>query len=102
VQLKSIGWPFEDLARRYGLTQAEVEQLVKMRDKEQENDPLLAMLGTKELGSTGLVGRTGDPSLIDGGDPTPPPAVPAAPARAVPAVPASPLAARAPGVPGKP
>lgn len=79
VQLKSIGWPFEDLARRYGLTQQEVEQLVKMRDKEQENDPLLAMLGTKELGSGGLTGRQGDPSLIDGGNAPPPVPQPPAP-----------------------
>ena len=83
VQLKSIGWPFEDLARRYGLTQAEVEQLVKMRDEEQANDPLLAMLGTKELGASGLTGRQGDPSLIDGGDPSQPPApVPGVPENA--------------------
>lgn len=76
VQLKSIGWPFEDLARRYGLTTEEVEQLVKMRDKEQQNDPLLAMLGTKELGSGGLTGRQGDPALINGGDPSQPPPAP--------------------------
>lgn len=85
VQLKGIGWPFEDLARRFGLTQSEVEQLVKMRDEEQQNDPLLAMLGTKELGSSGLVGRQGDPSLLGGGDPSQPPAVvPAAPTAPVP------------------
>jgi hypothetical protein len=85
VQLKSIGWPFEDLARRYGLTQQEVEQLVKMRDAEQENDPLLAMLGTKELGTGGLVGRAGDPSLLDGGPARPPAVVPQAPASPAPA-----------------
>jgi hypothetical protein len=97
VQLKSIGWPFEDLARRFGLTQEEVEQLVKMRDKEQQNDPLLAMLGTKELGTSGLVGRGGDPSLLEGGAPSPPPAVPP------PAVPApAPQATSAPGARSKP
>jgi hypothetical protein len=73
VQLKGIGWPFEDLARRFGLTPEEVDELVKMRDKEQAQDPLLAMLGTKELGSSGLVGRQGDPSLLgDAGIPAPP------------------------------
>lgn len=82
VQLKSIGWPFEDLARRYGLTQEEVEELVKMRDEEQQNDPLLAMLGTKELGAAGLTGRQGDPSLIDGIPGGPQPPAPPAPAPA--------------------
>jgi hypothetical protein len=72
VQLKSIGWPFEDLARMFGKTQAEVEQLVKMREKEQQQDPLLSMLGTKELGTGGLVGRGGDPALLgDAGVPVP-------------------------------
>jgi hypothetical protein len=74
VQLKGIGWPFEDLARRYGLTPEEVTQLMKMREEEQQADPVLAMLGTKELGSGGLVGRGGDPSLLnDAGIPAPPP-----------------------------
>jgi hypothetical protein len=72
VQLKSIGWPFEDLARMFGKTQEEVEQLVKMREAEQASDPLLSMLGTKELGTGGLVGRGGDPSLLaDAGVPVP-------------------------------
>lgn len=74
VQLKGIGWPFEDLARRYGLTTEEVEQLMAMRDREAQQDPVLAMLGTKELGTGGLVGRGGDPSLLsDAGIPAPPP-----------------------------
>jgi hypothetical protein len=76
VQLKSIGWPFEDLARRYGLSQSEVEQLLKMREAEAAQDPMLAMLGTKEIGNAGLTGTGGDPTLLndDSGlpDPTPP------------------------------
>jgi hypothetical protein len=75
VQLKSIGWPFEDLARRYGLTQSEVEQLLKMRETEAAQDPMLAMLGTKELGNAGLTGSGGDPALLtDEGLPAPAPA----------------------------
>lgn len=74
VQLKGIGWPFEDLARRYGLTPDEVAQLMKMRQHEADTDPVLAMLGTRELGSGGLVGRGGDPSLLaEEGIPAPPP-----------------------------
>lgn len=46
VQLKGIGWPFEDLARRYGLTPEEVEQLLKMREDEAAMDPVLSALGT--------------------------------------------------------
>jgi len=84
VQLKSIGWPFEDIARRYGLTPDEVAQLLKMREHEQETDPLLAMLGTKELGTGGLVGRGGDPSLLNDAG-IPPSEQPRPPATGIPA-----------------
>lgn len=59
VQLKAIGWPFEDLARRYGLSQSEVEQLLKMREEEAKQDPVLAMLGTQEPHA----GSAGEPAL---------------------------------------
>lgn len=59
VQLKGIGWPFGDLARRYGLTQSEVEQLLKMREEEAAQDPVLAMLGTTEPHA----GSAGEPAL---------------------------------------
>lgn len=62
VQLKGIGWPFEDLARRFGLNPDEVAQLLKMRDREAQQDPVLAMLGTRELGSTGITGGRGEPA----------------------------------------
>jgi hypothetical protein len=65
VQLKAIGWPFEDLARRYGLTPDDVAQLLQMREREVEQDPILAMLGTKELGNSGIAGKTPDPALLD-------------------------------------
>ena len=74
VQLKGIGWPFEDLARRYGLTADEVAQLMKLRETEAAQDPILAMLGTKELGTGGIIGRGGDPALLaEEGIPAPPP-----------------------------
>lgn len=73
VQLKSIGWPFEDLARRFGLSPAEVTQLIEMREHEAQLDPMLAMLGTKELGTGGVIGRGGDPALLaEQGIPVPP------------------------------
>lgn len=77
VQLKSVGWPFEDLARQYGLTPDDVAQLMKMREAEAQQDPMLAMLGTKELGTGGVIGRQGDPALLaEEGIPAPPPVPP--------------------------
>lgn len=73
VQLKGIGWPFEDLARRYGLTADEVAELMAMREREAETDPVLSMLGTRELGSSGIIGRQGDTSLLGPDVPPPPP-----------------------------
>jgi hypothetical protein len=78
AQLKGIGWPFEDLAMRYGLTADEVAQLMQMREREAEQDPVLAMLGTRELGSGGVLGRGGDPALLGADVPQPPAAAPAA------------------------
>lgn len=76
IQLKSIGWPFEDIARRFGLTPQEVADLMKMRESEAQQDPMLAMLGTKELGTGGVIGRGGDPALLaESGIPAPPPPV---------------------------
>lgn len=40
VKLKDIGFPFEWLALRYGLTPTEVADVVAMREKEAEMDPL--------------------------------------------------------------
>jgi hypothetical protein len=68
VALKGIGWPFADLARRFGLSPDEVDQLMAMRAEEAAQDPVLTMLGTNEIGSSGLAGRQGDPSLLTGGD----------------------------------
>lgn len=80
VQLKSIGWPFEDLARRYGLTTEEVAVLLKMREDESKTDPLLAMLGTKELGTGGIAGKSGSSALLDdAGVDVPPEPVPQGP-----------------------
>lgn len=42
VKLKDIGFPFEWLARRYGLTPQEVADVVAMRRREMEMDPVAA------------------------------------------------------------
>lgn len=40
LKLKQIGFPFEFLALRYGLTPTEVGDLLKMREREMEADPM--------------------------------------------------------------
>ncbi|MGH3782156.1 MAG: phage portal protein [Pseudonocardiaceae bacterium] len=43
VKLKNIGFPFEWLALQYGLTPSEVVDVISMRDKEAEADPIAAV-----------------------------------------------------------
>ncbi|MFC8429906.1 phage portal protein [Streptomyces sp. NPDC057253] len=45
LKLKQIGFPFEWLALRFGLTPTEVTVLMEMRQREAEQDPVAAMLG---------------------------------------------------------
>src|SRR5690606_33167991 len=45
MKLKQIGFPFEFLALRFGLTPTEVADLLVMRDKELQADPLGAFTG---------------------------------------------------------
>ncbi|MBD9731171.1 phage portal protein [Streptomyces sp. H28] len=40
LKLKQLGFPFEWLALRYGLTPTEVAEVVKMREREMEMDPV--------------------------------------------------------------
>lgn len=71
VQLKSIGFPFKDLAMRLGLTEEEAGQLVKMREDEAASDPVLAALGTGSGGAQPAeVGNDGQAAEQDvlGGD----------------------------------
>lgn len=42
MKLKDIGFPFEWLALRYGLTPTEVANVVAMREREAEMDPIAA------------------------------------------------------------
>jgi hypothetical protein len=77
VQLKGIGWPFEDLARMFGKTQSEIEQLMDMRDREAKQDPVLAALGTADAAPPqpqppGELGNDGQPAEQDAFNPSDP------------------------------
>lgn len=43
LKLKTVGFPFEFLALRYGLTPTEVADLLKMREREMMSDPMNAL-----------------------------------------------------------
>ncbi|MFC4034550.1 phage portal protein [Streptomyces polygonati] len=45
LKLKQIGFPFEFLAARFGLTPTEVANLMLMREREAELDPVSAIMG---------------------------------------------------------
>ncbi|MEU7044942.1 phage portal protein [Streptomyces varsoviensis] len=47
LKLKQIGFPFEWLALRYGLSPTEVVDLLEMREREAELDPAATILGTR-------------------------------------------------------
>ncbi|WP_060879935.1 phage portal protein [Streptomyces scabiei] len=61
VKLKDIGFPFEWLALRYGLTPTEVADVVAMREREAEMDPIaaasqmLAQRGPRDVGDGDVV-----------------------------------------------
>jgi len=64
LKLKQIGFPFEFLALRYGLTPTEVVDLLKMRDRELEADPMGAM--------TALMARSPQEGAANGMEPVSP------------------------------
>lgn len=45
LKLKQIGFPFEFLAARFGLTPTEIASLMEMRTREAELDPVSALMG---------------------------------------------------------
>jgi hypothetical protein len=47
LKLKQVGFPFEFLARRFGLTPTEVSDLMAMREREAAADPVSALLAGK-------------------------------------------------------
>lgn len=61
LKLRQIGFPFEFLARRYGLTPTEVADLMRMREREAEIDPISqALNGRPEPGALDEGGQDGD------------------------------------------
>ncbi|MFD3573854.1 phage portal protein [Streptomyces sp. NPDC058644] len=69
TKLKQIGFPFEFLALRYGLTPTEVADLMKMKEREMELDPMGAvtqlMAQDSRQGSAGPVGAPGGDSDLE-------------------------------------
>ncbi|MFH8797064.1 phage portal protein [Streptomyces sp. NPDC017941] len=61
VKLKDIGFPFEWLALRYGLTPTEVADVAEMREREMELDPVAA--ASRLLGQGAPLGEGGGPEL---------------------------------------
>jgi hypothetical protein len=70
LKLKQIGFPFEALALRYGLTPTEVADLMAMREKEAAIDPVSALLngkpGLDPAGSPAPTGPAADPGAAAG------------------------------------
>lgn len=54
LKLKTIGFPLEFLASRYGLTPPEVAQLMKMRERDAALDPVAQMMNGKPDAGDGL------------------------------------------------
>ncbi|MCG6499453.1 phage portal protein [Kitasatospora sp. A2-31] len=48
LKLKTIGFPFEYLALRYGLTPTEVADLIAMREREADLDPVAALMNSAQ------------------------------------------------------
>jgi hypothetical protein len=65
LKLKQIGFPFEWLALRFGLTPTEVADLMLMREREAEMDPVGSLLRDKTGGPAG--GEPGPGPVPDGG-----------------------------------
>lgn len=50
-KLSTIGFPFQWIAERYGLSQTEILRLMKMRESEMESDPIAALARSQAGGS---------------------------------------------------
>lgn len=53
LKLKQIGFPFEFLARRFGLTPTEVAELVEMRQRDAEMDPVNVLMNGGQMDAAG-------------------------------------------------
>lgn len=65
LKMKQMGFPLRYLAERYGLSPAEVERVMEMRQEEIESDPLLAMGRDEPMTEPGGVAGN-DPNREDG------------------------------------
>ncbi|MGR3870975.1 phage portal protein [Streptomyces graminifolii] len=65
LKLKQIGFPFEWLALRFGLTPTEVATLMEMRTREAELDPVSAIMNGPGMPSAPA---QPDPAVRDGGE----------------------------------
>lgn len=82
VKLKTIGFPFEWLALRYGLTPSEVADVIEMRDKEAESDPIAAVAA--QFGAVRETQALPSPAPLPGETPAPGSVPPPAPKPAPP------------------
>lgn len=64
MKLKQIGFPFEWIAARYGLTPTEIADVLAMREREQLADPIGAIAA--EMGRGGIPAEFDDPVAIEG------------------------------------
>lgn len=67
VKLKTIGFPFEWLAARYGLKPQEIVALMEMREREAALDPVSSLLGAKDALLRGEDAPLADPGEGDPG-----------------------------------
>lgn len=84
VKLKALGFPFEWLALQYGLTPSEVIDVLEMRDKEAEADPVAAIAA--QFGQVRETQALPSPAPGPGETPAPGSVPPVAPKPAPPAV----------------
>lgn len=68
LKLRQIGFPFEFLAARYGLSPSEIADVVAMRQRDAALDPVTSLIGAKP--GLGDGGDDGDPEDDSGDDPT--------------------------------
>lgn len=61
LKLKQIGFPFEYIAERYGLSPTEVERVMALREEEAQSDPLV-MFGANPVQPTEQITNPADPA----------------------------------------
>ncbi|MGW6913719.1 phage portal protein [Kitasatospora sp. NPDC054939] len=64
LKLKQIGFPFEWLALRFGLTPTEVLDLMAMREREADLDPVAALMNSAQQAASPAVAPGPDPAAL--------------------------------------